>query len=1497
MQTPRADFSDHTGNQPICPLLHEYFERQVPLRADHPAICFGDESLTYAELECYANQIARALQRRGVASGDLVAIYLKKSQRMFATMLGILKAGAGYIPIDPRFPLERIRDILSDSGARAFVSEGALGDDIDGQIEPTILRLDRDGEAIAAESGERLPKDADLTPANLCYVIYTSGSTGRPKGVMLEHRNAAAFVETLTPVYQVTSEDRIYQGFSISFDASVEEIWAAFATGGTLVVPTEEITRSPADVVEFITRYNITYFSTVPTFLSMIDSELASVRTLVLGGEACPPELVTRWATQGRRMLNTYGPTEATVVATYWECRPGAVVTIGGPMPGYTTYVLDEELREVGPGESGQLFVGGPAVARGYMNLPELTNQCFIEYRPEGSDGPPERLYGTRDLVRVTENGEYQFLGRMDGQIKIRGFRVELSEIEAVLVEHADIKAAAVTVFEDEGLKELAGYVVLDAGKGDLDRNSVADLLRGRVPDYMMPMYLDIVEDLPVMTSGKVDRRSLPPPTTLLTEHNRSVVAPENELEQQIVEVWRECFRVSAISIEDDFFADLQGHSLMAAKVTRAMRERIGLTHFSVRDIYRHSTVKELARSLEDIVGPGRKLSKGRKEIRGLTAAEEAFNSVPVRERQTVVALQAVTLLIYYGIAAAPVAYATILIASVLQGQMEWTAAAEQATIVTFLAWPSMLALTIALKWLVIGRYKPGHYPVWGFYYFRWWLVTRFQPLGWPQMFAGTPLMTLYCRAMGAKVGKGVTISTPICAAFDVISIGEGSSIGAETHMLGYRVEDGMLHIAPVKIGQNCFVGMQCCLGLDTSLQDEARLDDMSLLNDGEVIPAGEGRRGIPAKPAEVAVPRGPERGARRRPILFGLLHLLLIYVMGYFLIATMIPALVLIAGAWVIGGAGLSVVAALLSVPLSLMVFVIGVIALKRLVIGRIKPGTYPLASVHYLRHWFLGFLLEDMRDILEPVYATVYLPPLFRMLGAKIGKGSEISTAMQVNPDLLEVGDGCFLADACLVGGQRIHGGVIEVLPVYIGSRTFIGNSALVPGGSVIGDDVLIGVGSTPPVGQWMVPHGSRWLGSPGFALPRTQRDTCFAQAETFEPTAAVKRARARIDALRILVPGFALMAHLVALVTIVSLAYTLLPLWAVVLIVPFAMVALVITMVASAALIKRIALGRIEPVVKPLWSRFVWFNELVNGAYEAIAAPVMEPMLGTLFVASCLRAMGCKVGKWCFLESTLFSEIDLVWIGDFASLNLGATVQTHLFEDRVFKADYLRIGTGCSVGNMAVVLYDTRMQRGASLAPMSVLMKGDLLPESMRWQGVPCEPMSDPQALSATQIDGKRVARLMPETLEAVEAALANSIGPLAQLIVRKISEKTTNPDQLLAALSEQILSESEARRFRQEAEIVLRGDKAVAAVQLDATLSGTDVQVAGDALVQFVGPFANVLARKLAEDASGRGDYYQQLAEAIPDEDQRAHFLAKMKKHSLFVASLACLDGAS
>ena len=358
---------------PATGTLHEFFERQVARCPASPAIEALGESLSYAELDELANKIAHWLRRCGVGRGCLVGLHLTKSHLLFASLLGILKAGAGYVPVDPKFPRERIEDIFADAGVRAVITDASLSAGFSFGTSTSVLMVDRDADDIAHQPGGPVPRDAHAaSPDDICYVIYTSGSTGRPKGVMIAHRNAAAFVQTLSTVYKVTPQDRVYQGFSVAFDASVEEVWAALAIGGTLVVAPEDVSRSPLDVADFLTANKITYFSTVPTFLALIDRDLPSVRLLVLGGEACMPELVARWATPQRRLLNTYGPTEATVVATWAECVPGEAVTIGRALPGYQAYVLDEQLTPVVPGAEGELFIGGAGllqpISGGWMN-------------------------------------------------------------------------------------------------------------------------------------------------------------------------------------------------------------------------------------------------------------------------------------------------------------------------------------------------------------------------------------------------------------------------------------------------------------------------------------------------------------------------------------------------------------------------------------------------------------------------------------------------------------------------------------------------------------------------------------------------------------------------------------------------------------------------------------------------------------------------------------------------------------------------------------------------------------------------------------------------------------------------------------------------------------------------------------------------------------------------------------------------------------------------
>ena len=375
--------------------------------------------MTYGELERRANQLARFLRSRGVQRGDLVGLWVERSMDAYVALLGILKAGAAYVPLDPDYPVERVRFILSDCRARALVTSTAFAvgpravparstqddkkcqDNREGEgplragtargpAEPDpaldsgafngqVLALDQLQPEIAAQAGDRLRRaETGTTPEDLCYVIYTSGTTGRPKGVEIEHRSACHLVRAEGKLFQVGPSDRVYQGFSLAFDASVEEMWLAFFAGAALVVGTREMVRSGAALSGMLTEAAVTVLSCVPTLLAMMDEDIPAVRLLILGGEACPPDLVRRWWRPGRRVFNTYGPTEATVIATCAECHPDEPVTIGQPVPNYLACVLDEQLQPVPAGVAGELCLGGIGLARGYLGQPELTREKFI---------------------------------------------------------------------------------------------------------------------------------------------------------------------------------------------------------------------------------------------------------------------------------------------------------------------------------------------------------------------------------------------------------------------------------------------------------------------------------------------------------------------------------------------------------------------------------------------------------------------------------------------------------------------------------------------------------------------------------------------------------------------------------------------------------------------------------------------------------------------------------------------------------------------------------------------------------------------------------------------------------------------------------------------------------------------------------------------------------------------------------------------------------------
>jgi non-ribosomal peptide synthetase-like protein len=1312
---------------PVAPVdrgcLHELFEAQVDRAPDDPALLCGEETLSYRELEARSNRLARALRDRGAGPGKLVGLYLERSARPIVAVLACLKAGAAYVPIDPIHPGERVRHILGEAEITVLVTEGALAARAAALFEGPLVDLDDRAGELLGQSPERLSgREIGVCPADLCYVIYTSGTTGRPKGVMTEHGSVRRFVHAFNEVCGLGPGDRVYQGFLLGFDGSVEEMWMAFSNGSALVVGDARAPRFGDELGELLARSGVTYLSTVPTVLTTLSgaTSIPTLRLLVVSGEICPPELVNRWARAGLRMLNVYGPTEATVNTTAAECRAGRPVTIGRPLRGYELHVLDERMIPVPEGEKGELYVGGETLARGYLKQPELTAERFVPGRAVAG-AASARFYRTGDIVRRNGDGELEFFGRIDGQIKLRGHRVELAEIESVLLEHPGIRAASARVFERDGLARLAACVVLRDASAPLDRGEVLARLEARLPPYMIPGFLDVVAELPTLGSGKVDRGRLPAPISPLVREGGALRLPESELEARIAAVWAKVLGLPRVSIDDDFFRDLGGHSLVAAQGVTALRAALGRT-VDVRDAYDFPTIRGLARHLaaRPAVAPPA-ATRG-----GPTAAPSSravFEGLPRGARLGTATLQALSMYFLHGLVAVPLGGLILLTLGVLRGHVSPSLLVGLAVATALLAWPALLALSVAAKWLVLGRYRPGEHPLWGFYYFRFWLVTTLQGLSGAGALAGTPLMPLYFRLMGARVGHRCTLDTALAAAWDLVTIGDDTSIGADTQLLGYRVEDGKLVLGRVDIGRRCFIGVHSALGLSVRMGDDARLDDQSLLPDGQAIGPGEAWRGSPARPAPVAVPEGaPGPSSRRRRALFAAAHLALLELSGLLLLVPAVLVLGLWGHAFLALGIPLGMAALIASVPAVVALYCVFLAGLKRLVLGRAEPGVHPVESVFYLRKWLSDELMKLSRSLLLPVYTTLYLPPWLRLLGARIGARAELSTLWYFAPELTCVGEESFCADGSILGGKRLFRGLCEVGVSRVGRRSFVGNSAVLPVGAGLGDGCLLGVQSIPPAGEPRTEDGTEWLGSPAFALRHRPRLGGFDDTVTFRPTRRLYLQRAAVDALRILLPAYLGLAALGGYAAALQVSFAHLGAAATLALAPLLAIALGLASTLAVVAIKKVAMGTFQPVIKPLWSTYVWLNEMVNGVYESVMARAIAPFLGTPFVAPLLRLLGCKIGRHVYVATTHFSEFDLVEVGDHAALNLGAVIQNHLFEDRVMKSSRVTIGPECSVGNMAVVLYDSAMERGAALGPLSLLMKGEALAPGGRRHGIP-------------------------------------------------------------------------------------------------------------------------------------------------------------------------------
>ncbi len=582
-----AEWNQTQAPYPDQACFHHLFAAQAARTPDAPAVTFEGQSLTYAQLERRANQLAHHLRARGVGPETLVGVCVERSLPMIVAILGVMKAGGAYLPLDPAYPQERLAFMLADARPALVLTQERLASGLPvGQVP--LLRLDADWPTIA--QGSESPPKSGATPDNLAYVIYTSGSTGRPKGVLVPHRGLCNVSQAQVQTFDVRPGDRVAQFSSLNFDASIFEIVMALRSGAALCLGTADTLAPGPPLGQFLRDRAITHLTIPPSSLAAVPPRpLPELRVVAVAGEACPADLVERWG-QGRRFFNLYGPTETSIWATATECEAGVgSPPIGRPIPNLQVYVLDPKLRPVPVGVPGELVVGGVGVARGYLDRSGLTAERFV---PDPFGGEPgARLYRTGDRVRYRPDGTLEFLGRLDHQVKLRGFRIELGEIEAVLAQHPAVGEALVLLRGDDGRQRLVVYHRLSEGAEPPARELRA-FLGKQLPDYMIPAAFVPLETWPLTPNGKVDRGALPDPAEACLGRSETYVAPRDWTEETLTAIWAELLRVERVGVHDNFF-ELGGDSILSIQMaTRAGQAGLTLTP---RQVFQHQTVAELA--------------------------------------------------------------------------------------------------------------------------------------------------------------------------------------------------------------------------------------------------------------------------------------------------------------------------------------------------------------------------------------------------------------------------------------------------------------------------------------------------------------------------------------------------------------------------------------------------------------------------------------------------------------------------------------------------------------------------------------------------------------------------------------------------------------------------------------------------------------------------------------------------------------------------------------
>jgi len=1251
---------------------------------DSPAIDNGREVLTYDELLSSAAQVATALRDEGVGRGDRVGVRIPSGTTdLYVAIVGILLTGAAYVPVDHDDPDERARLVFGEAGVAAVVTADLV-----------ILST---GDAAAPAPEE----DPDLTDD--AWVIFTSGSTGTPKGVAVSHRSAAAFVDAEARMFLQDSPikpgDRVMAGLSVAFDASCEEMWLAWRYGACLVPAPRSLVKSGMDLGPWLRANDITIVSTVPTLVALWPAAaLDDVRLLILGGEACPPEIGARLATETREVWNTYGPTEATVVACGARLTGEPPVRIGLPLDGWDLAVVGPQGHRVPDGEPGELIIGGVGLAR-YLD-PAKDADVYAAMPTLGWD----RAYRSGDVVRFDGQG-LVFQGRADDQVKVGGRRIELGEVDSALLGLPGVSGAAAAVRRSEaGNSLLVGYVTTEPG---FDAKTAVERLRRTMPAALVPR-LAVVETLPTRTSGKIDRDALPwpPPPRPGTTASENTPGIEGTA-AWVAGHWAAILGDLPTAPDDDFF-DLGGGSLTAAQLVSRLRERF--PEVTVADVYDHPALADLAATLDDMATPSGRQNVAVLPVPVKTQAAQVLATLGIRS------IGALRWLTWVGAAA--------VVGRGLYG-LDWLPDVGWGWVL--LGWLLLVnplgrvVLGAAAARVVLTGVQPGSHPRGGAVHLRLWLAERLVDELGATSLSSAPLVKIYARLLGCRVGRHVDLHS-VPPVTGLLTLGTGCSIEPEVDLAGHWLDGGRLHIGRMRVGADARVGARSTLLPGADVGRRAEVAPGSAVFDS--VPDDAAWSGAPAKASGAA--RGPWGSERppNKPVWLAAYAASAVWL-------SLLPILAVLTGLAValpaLRGADGIADAVTTMLPWLPIATVVGFVMLALLVLVAVRllslglqAGPHPVHGRQAWQAWSILRVLDEARTWLFPLYSSALTPVWLKALGADIGSDVEASTVLMI-PAFVRVGSGAFLADDTLVGGYELGGGWLRVEHVRVGKGAFVGNSGMAAPGRRIPKKALVAVLSAAPQ-RGTAKAGTSWLGSPPRPLRRVTDDTDTAR--TYAPPPRLRVGRALVEVCRV-VPVW---LH-VLLVGLAAAALTALldrgPVWAVLLGGPVLLVAGVVGGVLT-VLAKWLLVGRMRPSEHPLWSSFVWRNELADTFVEVVAAPwFARAATGTAVLNLWLRAMGSRIGRGVWCETYWLPEADLIDLRAGATVGRGCVVQTHLFHDRILSMDRVTIADGGTLGPNSVILPAARIGRHATVGPVSLVMRGEAVPDKTRWIGNPVGP----------------------------------------------------------------------------------------------------------------------------------------------------------------------------